>query len=201
MLFRQARALPLLLEIAVKLNAKTTALVLIDLQKGILGRPLAPHSGEQVFAGSARLAERFRAAGGLVVRVRVSFAPDFADAPKQPVDQPLAAAGMPAGWDQFPDNPEQHGDLVITKHQWGAFYGTGLELQLRRRGIRGIVLGGVATGIGVESTARDAWERGFELVIAEDLCSAMAADEHEFSIRKIMPRIARVTSSAAIELE
>jgi nicotinamidase-related amidase len=184
-----------------KLNAKTTALVLIDLQKGILGRPLAPHSGEQVFAGATALSERFRAAGAPVVRVRVSFAADFADALNTPVDQPFSAAGMPKDWDQFPDHPEQHGDLVVTKRQWGAFYGTDLELQLRRRGIRGIVLGGVSTSIGVESTARDAWERGFELVIVEDLCSAMAAEEHQFSIQRIMPRIARVTSSAAIELQ
>jgi nicotinamidase-related amidase len=185
-----------------KLNAKTTALVLIDLQKGILGRPLAPHSAEQVFAGATRLSERFRAAGAPVVRVRVSFAADFADALNPPVDQQaFNPAAMPQGWDEFPDHPEQHGDLVVTKRQWGAFYGTDLELQLRRRGIRGIVLGGVSTSIGVESTARDAWERGFELVIVEDLCSAMAAEEHEFSIRRIMPRIARVSSSAAIELE
>lgn len=184
-----------------KLNAKTTALVLIDLQNGILGRPLEPRSGEQVYAASMKLAERLRAAGGLVVRVRVSFAADFADAPRQPVDQALGAASLPAGWDQFPDHPEQQGDLVITKHQWGAFYGTGLELQLRRRGIRGIVLGGVSTSIGVESTARDAWERGFELVLAEDLCAAGTAEEHEYSFRHIMPRLSRVAASTAIELE
>ena len=184
-----------------KLNAKTTALVLIDLQKGILGRPLAPHSGEQVFAGATRLSERFRAAGALVVRVRVSFSAGGVDALRPPVDQPFDFAAMPAGWDEFPDHPEQHGDLLVTKRQWGAFYGTELELQLRRRGIRGIVLGGVSTSIGVESTARDAWERGFELVVAEDLCSAMAAEQHQSSMRFIMPRIARVTSSSAIELE
>lgn len=184
-----------------KLNAKTTALVLIDLQKGILGLPRAPHSSEQVFAGATAMSERCRAAGALVVRVRVSFSAGLPDALDPPVDQPFNAAALPAGWDEFPDHPERHGDLIITKRQWGAFYGTELELQLRRRGIRTVVLGGVATNIGVESTARDAWERGFELVVAEDLCSASTAEQHDSSMRHIMPRIARVAGSAAIGFE
>jgi nicotinamidase-related amidase len=188
----------------IELNPKTTALVLIDLQKGILGMPGAtPISGEQLLERGKALAERFRAAGALVVLVNVAFAADGSDVLKQPVDQPFVPppGGLPAGFSDFPAGLQQPGDIHITKRQWGAFYGTDLELQLRRRGIRGIVLGGVSTSIGVESTARDAWERGFELVVAEDLCSSLAAAEHEFSIRHIMPRISRVTSSTAIELE
>ena len=75
----------------------------------------------------------------------------------------------------------------MTKRQWGAFYGTDLDLQLRRRGVRTIVLGGIATSIGVESTARSAWEHGYELVICEDLCADLHAETHAFSFKHIFP--------------
>ncbi len=84
--------------------------------------------------------------------------------------------------------------IEIIKRQWGAFYGTDLELQIRRRGIDTIVLCGISTNIGVESTARNAWELGFNLVIAEDACSAASAEQHNNSINHIYPRIARVRS-------
>jgi nicotinamidase-related amidase len=181
-----------------QLNAKTTALVLIDLQRGVLAMPVAPHPAKEVHARSMRLAERLRSEGSLIVWVRVSFSADFADALKAPVDQTPNYAGLPPGWDEFPQ-PLPPTDLVITKHQWGAFYGTGLDLQLRRRGIRTIVLGGIATNIGVESTARSAHEHGYEVVLAEDLCSGASAEMHEFAFRHILPRLARVTTSEMID--
>ncbi len=86
-------------------------------------------------------------------------------------------------------------DIEIIKRQWGAFYGTDLELQLHRRGIKDtIVLCGISTNIGVESTTRNAWELGFNLVIAEDACSAASARQRNNSINHIYPRIARVRS-------
>jgi nicotinamidase-related amidase len=181
-----------------QLDAKSTALVLIDLQKGVLARPVAPHSAAVVYERSMQTAQRFRSAGAIVVRVRVSFSHDFADAVRLPVDQPTQFASLPPDWDEFPE-PPQSSDLVITKRQWGAFYGTELDLQLRRRGVRCIVLGGIATNIGVESTARAAAEHGYELVIAEDLCTSMSAEMHAFSIKHIMPRLARVSATHSIE--
>jgi nicotinamidase-related amidase len=89
---------------------------------------------------------------------------------------------------------------IITKRQWGAYYGTELDLQLRRRGIRRIVLGGIATNIGVESTARSAAEHGYELIVAEDLCSGLNAEMHAFSFKYIFPRLARITNSDTIAL-
>ncbi len=86
----------------------------------------------------------------------------------------------------------------MTKRQWGAFYGTDLELQLRRRGIDTIILCGISTNIGVESTARNAWELGFNLVIAEDACSAASAEQHQSSMTHIFPRIGRVRSTEEI---
>jgi nicotinamidase-related amidase len=182
-----------------QLDAKTAALILIDLQKGVMAMPLAPHSAATVYERSMRLADRFRAAGALVVRVRVSYSRDLADALRLPVDHPTKYGALPLGWDEFPEPPDST-DVIITKRNWGAFYGTELDLQLRRRQIHAIVLGGIATNMGVESTARSAAEHGYELIVAEDLCSALDADMHTFSFRHILPRLARVTSSEGITL-
>ncbi len=184
----------------IELDPTTTALVLIDLQNGIIGRPLAPRSGAEVVATSRELATRFRAAGAKIVLVTVGFAGDYADALSAPVDQPTVypAGGLPEGWSEVVDGLAAPGDIHVVKRQWGAFHGTELDLQLRRRGVKTIVLGGIATNFGVESTARQAWEHGYALVIAEDACATMSAEWHDFPIKAIFPRIARVVASADI---
>jgi nicotinamidase-related amidase len=184
------------------LDPQKTALVLIDLQKGIVNRPLAPHAGPDVIARAILLAEKFRAAKAPVILVKVAFSPDFADAPRQPVDQPLQPppGGFPADFTEFVEGLQAQGDLVVVKRQWGAFYGTDLDLQLRRRGVGTIVLGGVATNIGVESTARQAWEQGYAVVLAEDLCATHTNEMHAFAVEKIFPRLSRVVNSADLTL-
>lgn len=177
------------------LNTASTALVIIDLQEGILPFAGGPHSAEDVVARSARLAEHFRAKGAPVVMVRVGWSADFADALKQPVDAAAPAQALPHEWWHYPIAlGKRDGDIEVIKRQWGAFYGTDLELQLRRRGVDTVVLCGISTNIGVESTARNAWELGFALVIAEDACSAASAEQHQNSFNHIFPRIARVRS-------
>ncbi|HEJ9093959.1 hydrolase [Serratia odorifera] len=183
------------------IDAQTTALVVIDLQNGILPYAGGPHSAEQVVTHAAHLAGRFRALGAPVMMVRVGWSDTFAEALKQPVDRPTPApvGGLPADWWTFPEAlAVDDSDILIVKRQWGAFYGTDLEMQLRRRGITTLVLGGIATNIGVESTARAAWERGFELIIAEDMCSAPNAEMHRFAFENIFPRLARVRSTGEI---
>ncbi|MDT3250053.1 hydrolase [Serratia sp. root2] len=184
-----------------KLDAQTTALVLIDLQNGILPYAGGPHSAESVVAHGAQLAARFRSLGAPVILVRVGWSDTFADALKQPVDKPAPSpvGGLPENWWEFPEPlAVSDGDILVIKRQWGAFYGTDLDLQLRRRGIKTIVLGGISTNIGVESTARAGWEQGYELVIAEDLCSAQNAEMHRFAVENIFPRLARVRSTGEI---
>ena len=182
------------------IDAKSTALVLIDLQNGIL--PYAgAHPASQVLENSAMLAQKFRAANSPVFLVRVGWGADYAEALKQPVDVPSAGepGGLPASWWQIPaEVGQQESDILIIKRQWGAFYGTDLDLQLRRRGVQTIVLAGIATNIGVESTARNAWEMGYAVVLAEDACSSPSMEMHEFSVRNIMPRISRVRSTAEV---
>ncbi len=122
------------------LDPNTTALVLIDLQKGIVGRSVAPHSGADVLKIGGELADRFRRAGAPVVLVNVGWSPDFKDALRQSVDQPmqLPPGGVPAEFMELADGLKKPGDICITKRQWGAFHGTELDLQLRRRGVRTI---------------------------------------------------------------
>ena len=89
-------------------------------------------------------------------------------------------------------------DVIITKRQWGAFHGTGLEQQLRRKGIKTIVMGGIATNFGVESTARAGFDQGYEMVFAEDAMTSLSAEMHDFSVKKLFPIMGRVRSSDEI---
>jgi nicotinamidase-related amidase len=187
----------------ISLPASTTALVLIDLQKGIVGLPIAPHPGETVLAQGKALAQRFRAARAPVVLVNVAFSGDFADALKAPVDRPTQrpASGYPEGWSELVDGLAEPSDIRVTKRQWGAFYGTDLDLQLRRRGVTTIVLGGVATNMGVESTARAAHEHGYAVALVEDAMASFSAEMHAFAFEHIFPRLGRVAKSDEIELK
>ncbi|WP_428377944.1 hydrolase [Lichenicoccus sp.] len=184
------------------LDPATTALVLIDLQNGIIGMDVAPRTGPDTVAAGQALATRFRTAGAPVVLVHVAFAPDFSDAPPGLVDQALSAppGGLPAQWSELAEGLAQPGDLLVRKRQWGAFTGTELDLLLRRRGIGSVVIGGIATNFGVESTARHAWELGYHVVIAEDACTSVSAEAHGFAITHVLPRVARVVQIADISL-
>ncbi|HLI03839.1 MAG TPA: hydrolase [Terracidiphilus sp.] len=180
------------------LDPRTTAIVVIDLQKGIVQMPGNPHSAQSVVANAVRILDAGRAAGAQPVLVHVGFSPDFRDALQMPADEPVRMSAPPApGWTELvAELKQQPGDIVIQKRQWGAFYGTGLDLQLRRRGLRTIVLCGIATEFGVESTARDAWERGYEIVFAEDAMTGR--NGHANSIANIFPRLGRVRSTEQI---
>ena len=129
----------------------STALILIDLNKGIATLPTEPYSAEAVIAKGKALAQRFRAAKAPVVLVTVAFSTDSADALKAPVDRSISLpANFPEEWSEFVDGLADPTDLKVTKRQWGAFYGTELDLQLRRRGVTTVVIGGIATNMGVE---------------------------------------------------
>jgi nicotinamidase-related amidase len=183
------------------LDAKRTALVLIDVQKATLGFNLSPYSPADIVAASTRLAQACRKAGALLVYVRVNFAADYSDRPQGMTDTPmiLPPGGMPPDWaDYAPDVAAIAPDLWITKRHWSAFHGTELDLQLRRRGITHVVFGGIATNFGVESSARDAWQNNYTAVIAEDACSSVGPDLHKFAIEKTLPRVSLVRSSAEI---
>jgi len=177
-----------------KLDPSSTALIVIDLQRGIVARQAAPHLAAEVVERCAKLADAFRERNALVVLVHVAFSDDR-ERLKPEADSPAPSGPLPPDWSEIlPEIGPRPGDVVIAKQQWGAFYGTALDLQLRRRGIRTLVFGGIATNFGVESTARDAYERGFEQVFVEDAMSGLTAEAHQFAISTIFPRMGRVRS-------
>jgi nicotinamidase-related amidase len=180
------------------LDAKTTAIVVIDLQKGIVSMAGNPHPVPMVVANCVRLLAAGRAAGAQAVLVHVGYSADGRDALRMPVDETWqAGAPVRPDWSELiPELDRQPGDVVIFKHQWGAFYGTDLDLQLRRRGITTVVMCGIATEFGVESTARAAYERGYAVVFAEDAMTGRRA--HESSVRNIFPRLGRIRTTAEI---
>ena len=183
------------------LDAKRTALVLIDVQKGTLGFSLSPRTPAEIVSTSVKLAEATRKSGALLVYVRVAFAADYADRPQGLTDTPmiLPPGGMPKDWSDYaPEVAAIAPDLWITKRQWSAFHGTELDLQLRRRGIARVVVGGLMTNFGVESTARDAYQHNYAVIVAEDSCASFAADMHRFAIEKTLPRVSLIRSSAEI---
>jgi nicotinamidase-related amidase len=183
----------------VSIDKSKTALVVIDLQKGIVGRPTVPYTAEAVVANAAALAAAFRANGMPVFLVRVTPSPDWKDALRPLADAAMPAQTPPPDWAEIvPEMGPKQGDFVITKRQWGAFYGTDLDLQLRRRGLTAIVLCGIATEVGVESTARDAYERGYQQVFVRDAMAGLNAESHANAIERIFPRIGRVRCTKEI---
>jgi nicotinamidase-related amidase len=176
-----------------------TALVVIDLQKGIVSRQGAPYASEVVVKNAAMLAEAFRKNRMPVFLVHVTPSSDGKDALHPVADaEPWKQAPSPDWAEIVPEMGPMPGDFVITKHQWGAFYGTELDLEFRRRGITTMVLCGIATNIGVESTARFAYEYGYNQIFAEDAMSAFSAEEHEFTVSKTFPRIGLVRKTEEI---
>jgi len=183
----------------ISIDRTKTALVVIDLQKGIAARQTVPHAAGEVIKNAAALADAFRKNNMPVFLVRVAFSADARDRLHPVADTPMPAQTYPPGWsDIVPELGPKETDIVITKHQWGAFHGTGLDLQLRRRGITTIVLCGIATNAGVESTARFAFEYGYDQLFAEDAMSAMSEQEHAYPTTKIFPRLGRVRKTGEI---
>lgn len=170
----------------------TTALVLVDLQKGITALPTA-HPSSEIVERSARLADAFRERGLPVVLVRVT-----GGAPGR-TEGAAGGGDLPADWaDLVPELGHQDSDIVVTKQQWGAFYGTDLDLRLRRHGVTQVVIAGIATSIGVESTARAAHEHGYHVTVATDAVTDMDADAHRNSVEKIFPRLGETDTAEAI---
>src|ERR1700744_6567616 len=188
---------------------KNTALVVIDLQDGIVKLNTA-HPGAAIVQQSARLVAAFRKAGLPIVIVNVVpfGAPSGkvrTQAPGMPKDEAaqkqareaMEAAGFFTIVPELGSKPE---DIHVTKKTWNAFYDTDLEKELKDRGVTNIVLCGIATSIGVEGTARAAYERGFNLSFAEDAMTDMVASAHENSLNVIFPRLGEVgTTDSVIE--
>lgn len=175
-----------------------TALVLIDLQQGI-GAMAPSNVVENVVAASARLATAFRAQHLPVVLVHVDFSPDGGDAPRTRSTMSIAGMALPPNWaSTLPGLGRQPSDLLVIKRQAGAFYGTDLDLQLRRRKVTGIVLGGLFTGMGVESTGRAAADHGYNVSFASDAMADFDPAVHVNSVTSVFPRFGEVGDTDSI---
>jgi len=182
------------------INAEKSALVLIDLQNGItaMGVSTSPYTSEEVIQNASKLVNAFSEKGAFIVLVRVSTM-DGKDMVKPKTD--LKATGMKysEGWDNLvPEISTTKNAHIVTKRQWGAFYGTDLDLQLRRRGIDTIVLGGVSTNIGVDTTAREAYQHGYHQIFVEDAMTALTKEEHDYVCKYIFPRIGKIRTTKEI---
>jgi nicotinamidase-related amidase len=159
------------------------------------------HPIDPVIANVIRLVDACRAKALPVVLVNVAWSADGGDALKKRTQTPPPApGGFPPGFSDLVAElrVDAGRDILITKRQWGAFYGTGLDLQLRRRGVTNIVLCGVATSIGVESTARDAWERNYNLTFASDAMTDRDAAAHDRAFETIFPRIGEIGTTSEV---
>ncbi len=185
------------------IEKSSTALVVIDLQKGIVRIPAEPHPADTVVKNAAKLTEAFRRNRMPVFLVHVTPSPDSKDGLRPETDGKFPMGGpRPADWAEFvPELQPLSTEFVITKRQWGAFHGTELDLQLRRRRIETIVLCGISTNLGVESTARFAYEYGYRQIFVEDACSARSSEEHEQTMKTTFPRIGRVRSTEQVLAE
>jgi nicotinamidase-related amidase len=166
------------------LDPQRTALVLVDLMDRIVALPLEPRKGTEVLAVAEELASAFRSAGALVVLIRVER-PSVAEQPP--------GSGLVAGL-------VRDGDVEIVKRTIGGFQGTDLDERLRERGITTLVFGGIATNLGVESTARAAADLGYDLVFVEDAMAGLTAAEHDASVRLDFPRLGTVVTASQVRL-
>ncbi len=165
---------------------------MIDLQKGIVTYPTVHPIGE-IVQRARLLADAFRHRGLPVVLVNVAGqAPGRTERPRHPET-------FPAGWtDLIPELNQQPTDLAVTKRTWGAFASTDLEDQLKGLGVTQVVVIGVATGTGVESTARQAYEAGFNVTLALDAMTDLRPEAHAYSIAQVFPRLGETGTSQEI---
>jgi len=181
------------------LDIATTALVMVDLQAGIVGYKLAPYSGAEVVANAAKLANRFREKGGLVVWIRVDFGPDNVLMPNPTLENAAPHVNRPAGWTTLvPELGVRDDEIIVTKHQWGGFYNTDLDAQLRRRGIRTLVMGGIGPHGIAPVLYPSAFERCYDQVLVEDAMTSFSAEMHQFPVQHLFPRFARIRSTAQV---
>ncbi len=168
------------------------ALVVIDLQKGIVGLPTVHPAGE-IIGRAAKLASAFRKRGLPVVLVHVTAA-----APGR-TDAGIPNVARPADWAEFvPELEHTPEDHVVTKQRWGAFIGTDLDGYLRQRGVTQIFVAGISTSAGVESTARSAFDLGYNVVLVTDAMTDRDAEAHRLCVEKIFPRMGETTTTENI---
>lgn len=194
-----------------RLDPSRTAIVLIDLQNDIVRNDQGPFYGaifrqvreRKLIDNAVSLVEAAHATGATVFYITVVRRDDYADVVNQLTDLVVTGRGVPAkqqrsliagthGAQLVDELVPTSRDYVLVKKRRGAFHASELDFHLRSLGITTIVIGGVATDLGVENTVREAWDRDYNVVVVEDLCTAVPESAHDYAIRSVFPRMARV---------
>ncbi|NHN89557.1 cysteine hydrolase family protein [Acetobacter conturbans] len=171
-----------------------TALIVVDLQKGIVESPPTETVRGVVETTCNLLIRTFRERALPVVLVNVA-----GRAPGRTETASRISGDFPEDFTDFiPELDPQPGDIIVTKRTWGAFASTDLEARLKARGVTQVVITGVATGTGVEATARQAYEAGFNVTLAVDAMTDPRPDAHDYSVRHVFPRLGETGMSADI---
>lgn len=171
---------------------QNSALIIVDLQKGIVGLPLI-HPIGAIIERARALAGAFRSHRLPVVLVNVA-----GSAPGRTEQSPRALPRADGWMDLIPELDQQPADLVVTKRTWGAFANTGLQAQLEALGVTQVVIVGVATATGVEATARQAYEAGFNVTFALDAMTDARPEAHAYSVTHVFPRLGETGTSREI---
>jgi nicotinamidase-related amidase len=170
-----------------------TALIVVDLQQGLVSTPKAPRPIEEVVSGAAQLASAFRAVDLPVVLAINEGKPG----PRSDYSRP--AQELPDDFDRLiPELDEQDGDIVVRRSAWSAFADTGLDTILESHGITGVVIVGIATSFGVESTARAAADLDYNVTIATDAVTDLSVDAHQNSVSWVFPALAETGTVADV---
>lgn len=170
-----------------------TALIVIDLQKGIVSGNFI-HPIAKIVDQTQTLLDVFRAKDLPVVLVNVTGRPQG-----RTEQGPRSNLSFPAGWsDLLPELDQQPSDIVVTKRSWGAFATTDLDQELKARGVTQVVVTGVVTSVGVEATARQAYEQGFNVTLPLDAMTDIREAAHEYSIENVFPRLGETGSTQEI---
>lgn len=178
------------------LDLNKTALMITDLQGLSVSVPsLVPYSSSQVVSNACKLADAFEGNGAFVVLVKSSTfdGNDMLNPRADMMEDPMTEPD-----DYAPELKKFKNAYRVTKRQWGAFHGTDLDLQLRRRAIETIVLCGISTSRSVDTTAREAYQLGYHQIFAEDAMTAFTTEEHEYVCKYIFPPIGRLLKTEEI---
>jgi len=170
-----------------------TALIVIDLQKGIVNGDFI-HPIGAIIDRTRALIDVFRAKTLPVVLVNVA-----GRAPGRTEQGARGNTSFSEGWtDLLPELDQRPSDIVVTKRSWGAFATTDLEARLNALGVTQVVVTGVVTSVGVEATARQAYEQGFNVTLALDAMTDLREEPHEYSIKNVFPRLGETGSAQEI---
>jgi nicotinamidase-related amidase len=167
-----------------------TALLVVDLQTGVV-RSAADRLTDAV-PSMAQVLDRTRA---LIDAVRQHELPVVlinvaGSAPGRTQEPGRFSGPFPEGFTDFvPELGQRPEDITVTKRSWGAFAGTDLDARLRTMAITQVIVAGIATGTGVESTARQAFEQGYNVTLAIDAMTDIRAPAHHYSIESVFPRL------------